>query len=96
MKCPICKLGETESGTTTLTFVRPFGELQNEVTVVLKNVPAQVCSNCGEAYVDELTSAEALRIAEQLVNNGTPVEVREFRPAAGHLNPSNCADRGVE
>jgi hypothetical protein len=83
MKCVICKQGETQSGTTTLTFVRRIGPSSSEVTIVLKGVPAQICSNCGEAYVDETTSAEALRIAEHAVRAGTPVEVREF--GAGDL-----------
>jgi YgiT-type zinc finger domain-containing protein len=83
MKCVICKRGKTSSGTTTLTFVRPLRENSTDVTVVLKRVPAQVCSNCGEAYVDEWTSAEALRIAEQAVRAGIPVEISEFSQAAG-------------
>jgi YgiT-type zinc finger domain-containing protein len=82
MKCVICKLGETKAGTTTLTFVRSFPGLSNEMTIILKGVPAQVCSNCGEAYLDESTSAEALRIAEQAFRAGTSVEIREFRPTA--------------
>lgn len=74
MKCVICKSGETETGATTLTLVRPLRELSKDVTIVVKRVPAQVCSNCGEAYVDESTSAEVLRIAEQAIHAGTPVE----------------------
>ena len=53
MKCVICKRAKTEAGTTTLTFFRPPRGRSNDLTIVLKRVPAQVCSNCGEAYVDE-------------------------------------------
>lgn len=42
MKCVICKTGETRSGTTTVTLSR------GETTVVIKNVPAEVCDTCGE------------------------------------------------
>ena len=47
MKCVICKHGETKEGTTTVTFDR------DGMTLVVKDVPAQVCTNCGEDYVDE-------------------------------------------
>ena len=47
MKCRFCQEGETEPGTTTVT-------LNKDGTVfVLRNVPAQVCQNCGEAYFDD-------------------------------------------
>ena len=45
--CVIWKQGKTQLGTTTITLERA------ETTVVFKNVPAQVCENCGEAYVEE-------------------------------------------
>ncbi|GAP62081.1 hypothetical protein ARMA_0504 [Ardenticatena maritima] len=50
MKCVICKHGETQKGTTVLVFQR------EGATVVILDVPAQVCQNCGEAYVNEQTS----------------------------------------
>ena len=45
MKCPICKHGETTAGTSSVTLQR------GGLTLVVKDVPAQVCDNCGEAYV---------------------------------------------
>ena len=83
MKCVVCKLGETKRGTTTLTLVRSLQKTGAEVTLVLKRVPAQVCANCGEAYVDEKTSVEAMRIAEQAVRGKAQVEIRDFGPIAG-------------
>lgn len=50
----ICKHGETQPGETTLTLMR------DALTLVIKHVPAQVCDNCGEAYVDEETTARLL------------------------------------
>jgi len=44
MKCVICKHGETREGTTTVTFDR------DGMTLVVKDVPAQVCTNCGEDF----------------------------------------------
>ena len=75
MKCVICKQGETRSGTATVTLVR------GGLTVVYKGVPAQVCPNCGEEYVDSAVADQLLKEAEQTARNGTQVEVRQFAAA---------------
>ncbi|MCX6344818.1 MAG: type II toxin-antitoxin system MqsA family antitoxin [Armatimonadetes bacterium] len=75
MKCVICKNSETEPGTTTVTLER------GAMTLVIKGVPAQVCTNCGEAYVDEKTTRELLETAETEAHAGAQVEVREYRAA---------------
>lgn len=72
MKCVICKHGETEPGTATVTFER------NGATLVVHEVPAEVCRNCGEEYVDEATSARLLKIAEAQAREGVMVDVREY------------------
>ncbi len=72
MKCVICKQGETRPGSVTVTLER------EETTLVFKNVPAQVCENCGEAYVDEATTEQLLTAAETAVKDGVQVEIREF------------------
>jgi len=75
MKCVICKLGETSPGTTTVTLER------DGLILVVKNVPSQVCANCGEAYVSEEDSAQILAEAEQMAESGALVDVRQFTPA---------------
>ena len=75
MKCVICKHGETEPGTTTITLER------DTLTLVVKGVPAQVCENCGEAYVDEATTRKLLETAEAEVSAGAQVEIREYKAA---------------
>lgn len=75
MKCIICKPGETQSGTATLTLER------NSSTFVFKNVPAQVCTNCGEAYFDEAVLTELFSQAEQMAHAGTLIDVRQYAPA---------------
>ena len=45
MKCVVCKQAETRPGVTTVTFER------GDSTFVVREVPAQVCPNCGEDYV---------------------------------------------
>ncbi len=72
MKCVICKKGSTKPGTTTVTFERGC------LTMVVKCVPAQVCPNCGEAYISELVTAELLKDAEERAKTGAHVEIRQY------------------
>ena len=75
MKCVICKQGETQPGVTTVTFER------NGLTLVVKNVPARVCVNCGEEYVDEQVAAKLLETAEMQRRPGVLVDIRTCVPA---------------
>jgi YgiT-type zinc finger domain-containing protein len=72
MKCVICKLGETRHGYTSVTLER------NGTTIVIKEVPAQICENCGEYYLSDKISEQLLRLAEKVVRKGTEVEVLRF------------------
>ena len=72
MKCTICKQAETVPGNTTVTLER------GGLTLVIKNVPARVCSNCGEAYTDERTTADLLITAEQMAAAGALVDIRQY------------------
>jgi YgiT-type zinc finger domain-containing protein len=76
MKCVICKHGETKDGTATITLER------GNSTIVFKDVPAQICNNCGEKYVDSKTTKNLLKKANELVKNGTEVDIRKFQVAA--------------
>ena len=72
MTCVICKHGETKPGTTRMAVER------GPTVLVVRGVPAQVCDNCGEAYL----SADAVdRLQEMLAvatHSGVQVEVREY------------------
>ena len=46
MKCVMCKGGELAPGKTTVKVQR------GETLVIIKDVPADVCQDCGEAYLD--------------------------------------------
>jgi hypothetical protein len=48
------------------------------LTLVVKNVPARVCPNCGEAYVDEKAASQLLNTAEQMARAGAQVDVRQY------------------
>ncbi|MFO7675500.1 MAG: type II toxin-antitoxin system MqsA family antitoxin [bacterium] len=75
MKCAVCRQAETQPGFATVTLER------DGLTVVFKCVPAQVCPNCGEDYVDAAVAEKLLKNAEETARNGTQVEVRQFIPA---------------
>ena len=72
MKCVVCKHGETQPGCTTVTLER------GAMTLVVKGVPARVCQDCGEEYVDEETAGRLLKAAEDAARAGVQVEVRQY------------------
>jgi YgiT-type zinc finger domain-containing protein len=72
MQCVICKQGETRPGTATVTLER------GATTVVIKNVPAEVCENCGEYYLSEEMTDRVLAMAEAAVAQGAEIEVLRF------------------
>lgn len=76
MKCIVCHNGETRSGTTSVTFHH------DGQTVVVNEVPAEVCENCGEAYVAEDVTEQLLTIAAEARKARAQVLVRDFAPAA--------------
>ena len=75
MKCVICKYGETAPGFATLTLTR------NAMTLVVRDVPASVCDNCGEEYVESEITERLLETAEHAARNGVQVEVRSYTAA---------------
>ncbi|MBC8098589.1 MAG: type II toxin-antitoxin system MqsA family antitoxin [Armatimonadetes bacterium] len=72
MNCVICKHGETMPGTTNVTLER------GKTTLVIKAVPARVCSHCGEVYFDTAVTDALLTMMTVAVQAGVQVEVRTF------------------
>jgi YgiT-type zinc finger domain-containing protein len=72
MKCPISRNGETAPDEATVTLER------DGRTLVIRKVPARVCGNCGEEYVDEDTTRRLLEPAEKDVREGVAVDVRDY------------------
>ena len=72
MRCVICMHGDTKLGTATVTLTR------EQLTLVVKDVPANVCENCGEEYVDEDISEQLFRMAEEVARAGIQVDVRRY------------------
>lgn len=72
MKCAICKRGDTRDGRTTVTLER------DSTVLVVRDVPAEVCANCGEAYVSEEAAAHLLAEVDRAVRAGVAVDVRQY------------------
>jgi len=72
MKCVICKQGETENGLTSVTLER------GRTTVVIKDVPAEICENCGEYYLSVEVTEKIQKLAEQAVQQGAEIEILRY------------------
>lgn len=72
--CPLCK-AEMKKGKTELTLKR------NRSVVVIEDVPAMVCSQCGEASIDLTVSQAAYKMAEKEIERGVALEFCKFRAA---------------
>ncbi len=72
MKCLICREGETQKGTATVTLER------SKSAIILRDVPADVCANCGEYYLDDKTAQKVYELAESAVQRRAEVEILRF------------------
>lgn len=75
MKCVICKNGQTNNQNVTVTLE------QNGKTFVFKDVPARVCENCGEQYLEEETSRRLLGLAQEALKSGTELTIARYKAA---------------
>jgi len=76
MKCPICKHGNTRAGTATVTLERGAS------TIIFRQVPAEICDNCGEVFHSAEVTEALLAQAEVAVAQGVEIDVRRFAAAA--------------
>ncbi|MGC8907537.1 MAG: type II toxin-antitoxin system MqsA family antitoxin [Desulfomonilaceae bacterium] len=72
MTCVICKHGVLRSGKTTVVLQRA------STSVIIKEVPAEICDNCGEYYLDSDIAANVLQLAENAVQRKSEVEIVRF------------------
>ena len=66
--CPLCR-GDLAGGTTT--FTADFGQ----GLVVVRRVPAQVCSQCGEAWIDDEVAVRIENLVRDAKAKGRQFEV---------------------
>jgi YgiT-type zinc finger domain-containing protein len=72
MKCVLCKHGTTYPGNVTVTLER------DNCIIILKDVPADICENCGEYYLSQSTTKSVLSRAERVVDRHTEIEILRF------------------
>ena len=72
MKCVICRNGETFEGRITILLEK------GQTTLVFKDVPAQVCENCGEEYLSSGTNNDLLKKAKEAVARGVDFEMLRY------------------
>ena len=72
--CPLCG-GGMEDGITTVPFIIV------EKVVVIKNVPAEICADCSEAYMKGLVVGEIKKILDRLEELHSEVSIIYYKAA---------------
>ena len=72
MKCLFCKQGEARPGRVTVMLER------GETLVIFKDVPGDVCENCGEYFLSAEVTRQLLERAEEALRKGAEVEILRF------------------
>ena len=81
MICVICKNGETVPGETIYTGT------EGDTIIVVKGVPANVCNNCGEAYISFETASRLNKAVADGASANAEVVVMKYS-AEGKQNAS--------
>ena len=76
MICLMCRQAEIVDRLTPVNFER--GEMQ----MLVDHVPARVCPNCGEAYLDAAVTLQLLRSMEKVYRAGMPESRIEYNNLA--------------
>jgi YgiT-type zinc finger domain-containing protein len=74
-RCPLCG-GEKRAGTTTFTADLEFG------VVVVRDVPAFVCGQCGDEWIDDAVAAKLEEVVADARRRRSVVEVTEWKQVA--------------
>lgn len=72
MTCVLCKSGNYKEDFTTVVLTR------DDSVVIIKQVPALVCDQCGEYILSSEITKVVLAMAEEAYSKGAEVEVRRF------------------
>lgn len=72
MTCVICKTGLLEKGKVIVTLNKDGS------VIIFKNVPADVCGNCGEYYLNEDVTEDILNRANEAVKNKPEIEILQY------------------
>ena len=72
MRCAVCKKGETKPGKSVITLTK------GKLVLVFKNVPAQICHDCSEEYINEETADQLLKAANESFKEGAVCGMQDW------------------
>jgi YgiT-type zinc finger domain-containing protein len=75
MNCIVCKIGSTQPGKATVTIDK------GQTVVVIRDTPAQVCTTCGEEYIDAGTMRDLEKLVADAQKAGLNIAVQHFKAA---------------
>jgi len=75
MRCLACKKGSTEAGSVTISVDR------GSIVIVVRDVPARICTTCGEEYLDAETMKQVEEIVDSAKDSGVDVSVKYYSAA---------------
>jgi YgiT-type zinc finger domain-containing protein len=70
--CPLCRNGDLEAGYADTSIIR------EGLVLVIREVPADVCDNCGEQFFDADVTDRLLDLADEAARAGVFVDVRRY------------------
>jgi len=76
MKCPLCR-GEMKNGTTHLLL-----EMGEDSVIVINKVPALVCDQCGDDFIDLDTTRKIEALYKKLKSEGLKMGFIDYSRAA--------------
>ena len=74
MECLMCKNGTTKKGLVNVPIVR------DDKIIFFKKIPAEICDNCGDYYIDSTIANEIYKKANERMNEGVEMEVTQYTP----------------
>ena len=81
MALPINQAMPKPVSKTPNAVLRLLALTRDDTTIVIRDVPALICTICGEEYVDAATGRRLSEIAEKAVHEGVQVDVRRYQAA---------------
>ena len=73
-KCPLCS-GDLKEGLTVETF------LEDDKVIVVKDIPAEVCQECGEAFIKSSVAGDIEKILDKLDEIQSEISVVHYKAA---------------
>jgi YgiT-type zinc finger domain-containing protein len=73
-KCPLCA-GELSDGTTTVPF------FSGDKIIVIKDVPAEICSDCGEPFMKSSVVDNIEKLLDKLEDLNSEMSIIHYKVA---------------